>query len=117
MTALIPAVDLEPTPEQMAQERARFAHCADYVEARGELAPSTVHIEDLAAALASGRTLTVATMVRAMLAARRAYVERRAELDAAAAPRLAAMTDADATIRRLAELSAADQEHRTGGAR
>ncbi|TCJ36853.1 hypothetical protein [Parafrankia sp. BMG5.11] len=86
---VIPAADLEPTAEQMAEERAHFASCANFDAARAELAITTVHIEALAAALAAGHTFVAAMRVQAMLASRRAYVERLAELDAAHAARTA----------------------------
>lgn len=117
MTALIPAADLEPTTEQTTRARRDFAACADYDSAHVELSITTVHVEALAVALAAGDVGVVAARVREMLAVRRAYVERRAELDAALNARRAAelavdtepAEDADAAIRRLAELSAASQ--------
>ncbi|MCK9929297.1 hypothetical protein MXD62_19295 [Frankia sp. Mgl5] len=123
MTALVPAADLEPTAEQIARARRDFAACADYTAAAAELSISTVHVEALAVALAAGDMRVVTARVREMLAVRRAYVERRAELDAALNARRAAVLavdtepaeDPDATMRQLAELSAQAQIA-TGGA-
>ncbi|SQD96266.1 hypothetical protein FMEAI12_3560011 [Parafrankia sp. Ea1.12] len=85
MNPLIPAADLEPTAEQTARARRDFAACADYTETHAELSISTVHVEALAVALAAGDMRVVTARVREMLAVRRAYVERRTELAAAAA--------------------------------
>ncbi|MCK9929401.1 hypothetical protein MXD62_19830, partial [Frankia sp. Mgl5] len=102
-----------------ARARRDFAACADYTAAAAELSISTVHVEVLAVALAAGDMRVVTARVREMLAMRRAYVERRAELDAALNARRAALAvdtepaeDPDAAMRRLSELAAAEQ---TGG--
>ncbi|OAA23583.1 hypothetical protein UG55_103517 [Frankia sp. EI5c] len=82
MNPIVPAADLVPTDEQMAEARARFAACDTYAAARGELSVATAHIEGLAEALVSGWTGAVAARVRTMLAIRQAHEERRAELAA-----------------------------------
>lgn len=101
MSALIPAAQLEPTAEELAEARAEMARArsVDGVNGReaGRVGPAG---RGLAAALASGDLFTVAWLVRRLLATSAAADERVEQI----------VADLDERARRAAELA-------TGGAR